>query len=142
MPSRVLIVEDEQIVAADLEWQLTREGYEVVGTTASGEEAIAMAESRQPDVVLMDVRLQGPIDGAQAADEIWAAGKIPIIFISAFAISAFAQTLERQGRGEIPGAYLSKPFSSAELMDALSMVLKGTGSRLIAGTSRCRAGAY
>lgn len=122
MPARVLIVEDEQIVAADLEWQLTRRGYEVVGMTASGEEAITMAESRQPDVVLMDVRLQGRINGAQAADEIWTAGKIPIIFIS-----AFAQALEREGRGEIAGAYLSKPFSSAELMDALGRVLKASG---------------
>ncbi len=60
---RVLIVEDEQIVAADLEGKLTRIGHQVVGVAASGEEAIPVAEELRPELVLMDVRLQGSLDG-------------------------------------------------------------------------------
>ena len=63
----ILIVEDEAIVAADLSGKLGQLGYEVVGITAKGEEAIELACSRKPQVVLMDIRLKGPMDGIEAA---------------------------------------------------------------------------
>ena len=65
----ILIVEDEHLVGFDLRRRLSRMGYTVVGITASGEEAIAHANRLRPDIVLMDVRLRGPVDGIEAAQQ-------------------------------------------------------------------------
>src|SRR5438270_1946765 len=85
MRRSVLIVEDEQIVAADLEVKLAQLGYEVIGTAASGAEAIDLAELRRPDLVLMDVRLQGMMTGVEAADRIQRVTGAPVIFVTAYA---------------------------------------------------------
>ena len=77
-PVRLLVVEDESIVALDLKSSLTMLGYQVVGTAASGEDAIARAESAHPDLVLMDINLQGEMDGVEAANTIRARLHIPI----------------------------------------------------------------
>ena len=66
----ILIVEDEAIVAADLAGKLQRLGYEVAETAAQGEEAVALAGRLRPQLVLMDIRLQGPMDGIEAAEAI------------------------------------------------------------------------
>ena len=66
----MLIVEDEQIVAADLESKLTPMGYSVVGTAASGEEAIRLAGEEKPEIVVMDIQLQGAMKGTEAAEQI------------------------------------------------------------------------
>jgi CheY-like chemotaxis protein len=65
--ARILIVEDQRVVARDIEEHLTRLGYTVVGVTSSGEEAVPLVENLGPDLVLMDIRLQGPTDGTEAA---------------------------------------------------------------------------
>ncbi len=67
MSQRILIVEDEIIVADDLEWQLKQLGYEVVGVATSGEQAVPLADREHPDIVLMDIRLQGAMTGPEAA---------------------------------------------------------------------------
>ncbi len=69
---RILIVEDEGIVAADLESTLQKLGYTVVGTAATGEQAVEKAEKTAPDLVLMDIRLKGEMDGIDAAEQITA----------------------------------------------------------------------
>jgi hypothetical protein len=77
-PARILIVEDEQIVAVDLEGQLERLGYQVVGMAVSGEDACTMVASEQPDLILMDVRLDGPMDGIDAAHRIRQSWEVPL----------------------------------------------------------------
>ena len=67
MPARILIVEDEQIIAADLRNKLQRLGHQVIGMAIGGEEAITMADQFQPDLVLMDVQLEGAMSGTEAA---------------------------------------------------------------------------
>ncbi len=66
MNSRIMIVEDEYIVAADLEAKLTKLGYQVIGTAASGDEALSLAEEQRPHIVLMDIQLQGTMSGIDA----------------------------------------------------------------------------
>ena len=122
-PARVLIVEDEQIVAVDLEGHLERLGYQVVDTAASGEEACEKVGRAQPDLILMDVRLDGPMDGIEAAQRIRQICEVPIVFLTAYCDAA---TLERAKLAE-PYGYLVKPFVPSDLHAAIQMALyKGT----------------
>jgi CheY-like chemotaxis protein len=118
-PIRVLIVEDERLIGADLRRRLSRLGYAVVGTAASGEEAVEHAQRLQPDLVLMDVRLRGRMDGIEAAQHIRAQLEIPVIFMSAYTT---VQTLEHIWR-TMPAGYLSKPFFESQLRLALERAL-------------------
>lgn len=120
MSSRILIVEDQFIVAADLEAKLVKLGYKVIGTAASGEEAIELAEQRRPDVVLMDIQLQGRMTGTEAAQRIRQETGSAIIFVTAFA----AVFLRDPAIMQPPGLCLSKPFSTLQLKSALESVLK------------------
>lgn len=115
MNPRVLIVEDELIVAADLEMKLRRLGYVIVGVAVSGEEAIQMAETANPDVVLMDIQLQGQMSGTEAARLIQTRRGVPIIFVTAFANIFLREPQQMQP----PGICLSKPFSTHQLKAAL-----------------------
>jgi DNA-binding NtrC family response regulator len=117
---RILIVEDERIIGFDLRRRLARMGYTVVAITASGEEAIAYAEQLRPDVVLIDVRLRGPIDGVEAAQQIWTQHQIPVVFMSG---DTTVETLERVWR-TVPAGYLSKPFFEDQLRAALERTLE------------------
>ena len=113
---RILIVEDEQIVAADLQSKLDRIGQEVIGVATSGEEAVAMAASLMPDLVLMDFQLRGSMDGAQAAQKIRQRRPVPVIFIT-----AFAEIFARDPVLFAPfGFCLSKPFSMNQLRTILA----------------------
>jgi len=124
--ARVLIVEDEQIVAVDLEGHLNRLGYQVVDTAASGEEACEKVAKAQPDLVLMDVRLEGPMDGIEAAQRIRQVCTAPIVFLTAYTDAA---TLERAKLAE-PYGYLVKPFVPGDLHAAIQMALyKGSVDR-------------
>src|SRR5512143_479744 len=102
---KLLVVEDESIVALDLKSSLTMLGYEVIGTAASGEDAIAWAEAGHPDLVLMDINLQGQMDGVEAANRIRARLHTPVIFLTACVDDA---TLQRAKVTE-PFGYLIKP---------------------------------
>lgn len=119
MSGRILIVEDEYIVAADLATKLIKLGYEVVGTAASGGEATQLAEQHRPDVVLMDIQLQGSMSGTEAAEVIRQKTGCPIIFVTAFA----AVFLRDPAIMQPPGLCISKPFSSTQLKAALRTVL-------------------
>ena len=81
---RILVVEDETIVALDIRDQLARQGYEAVGHAIRGDQAIALAESLRPDLVLMDIQLSGPMDGIDAAQAIRTRLGIPVVFLTAF----------------------------------------------------------
>lgn len=77
---RILIVEDDMIIAANLSLQLTKLGYEVIGIVSRGEDAITTAKQNNPDIILMDVNLKGSIDGIDAAIAIHLQNEIPHIF--------------------------------------------------------------
>ena len=122
MTARILIVEDESIVQLDLESQLKRLGHSVVGTASAGEEAIAKAAELAPDLVLMDVRLEGAMDGIEAARRIQAARPIPIIYVTAYASSVGGV----EGAAA-PGACVSKPFRTTELQAVIAEALASSG---------------
>ncbi|MCY2989764.1 MAG: response regulator [Planctomycetota bacterium] len=116
---RLLIVEDEAIVAADLELRLARLGYQVAGTAASGEQALALAEHVRPDLVLMDILLQGEMDGIQAAQELRTRLRLPVVFLTAY---AERDTLQRAKLTE-PLGYILKPFEDRELETIIEIAL-------------------
>src|SRR4051794_3773801 len=91
-PIRVIAVEDERLVARDLEWRLTQMGYEVPALADSAEQALAMINDHRPNLVLMDIRLKGPKDGIEAARVVRERFDIPVIFVTAH---ADADTLKR-----------------------------------------------
>jgi CheY-like chemotaxis protein len=116
---RVLIVEDEVIVADDLECQLKQIGYETIGIAASGEEALSLAEQTRPDIVIMDIQLQGRMTGIEAANSIQRKTGAAIIFVTAFA----AVFVRDPGQMQPPGICLGKPFSTVQLRAALQSVM-------------------
>lgn len=124
----VLIVEDEQLVALDLKGHLERLGYRVMDMVASGAEACDTASRTQPDLILMDVRLEGPMDGIEAAQRIRQVCEAPIVFLTAYSDAA---TLERAKQVE-PYGYLVKPFAPSDLHAAIQMALyKGNVDRAL-----------
>ena len=117
--ARILIVEDQVIVARDEQYTLEDLGYIVVGSSVTGEDAIAKAEEHQPDLVLMDIMLKGEMDGIEAAQQIRERFDIPVIFVTAYADRA---TLHRAKLIE-PFGYILKPFEEADLRTNIEMAL-------------------
>lgn len=118
--TKILITEDEGIVALDLQSTLEGMGYSVVAVASSGEEAIEKAEKTQPDLVLMDIMLAGDMDGVTAAEQIHDQLHIPVIFLTAYADD---HILERAKRAE-PYGYIIKPFKEdREVHIAIEMAL-------------------
>src|SRR5688572_7457583 len=116
---RMLVVEDERIVSMDLQRRLKAMGYEIAGSAVSGEEAIEKAEALRPDMVLMDIMLDGELDGTQAAEIIRSRFSIPVVYLTAYADSA---TLERAKITE-PFGYILKPFEERELHGHIEIAL-------------------
>lgn len=116
---RILIVEDEQIVAEDLKNSLENLGYEVAGMISSGEEAVNIATEASPDIVLMDIKLPGGLDGIETALQIRRQHRLPIIFLTAFSDD---KTLDSAKLAE-PYGYIIKPFEEKSLRSTLEMAL-------------------
>jgi len=116
---RILIVEDEALIAMELEDRLTQLGHTVCGRTISGEEAVSTIEELQPELVLMDVNLAGKMNGVEAASEIRKNHDIPIVFLSAFSDE---ELLQKAAHTE-PYGYLVKPFEERELHSTITMAL-------------------
>lgn len=116
---RILIVEDQRLIAADIEATLVRLGYQVAASVASGEDAVRMAADVHPDLVLMDIRLRGEMDGVQAAEAIRARTDVPVIYLTAYADE---ETLLR-ARVTSPFGYLVKPFNERELRAAIEIAI-------------------
>jgi|WetSurMetagenome_2_1015567.scaffolds.fasta_scaffold00450_19 PAS domain S-box-containing protein len=114
---RIFIVEDEAIVAADLAETLVSLGYRVAGTARSGESAVEKITGLHPDLVLMDIHLDGKMDGVDAAGEIHRTSDIPIVFLTAYADN---ELLERAKHTE-PYGYLIKPYDDRELRSVIEM---------------------
>ncbi|PZV16581.1 MAG: hybrid sensor histidine kinase/response regulator [Leptolyngbya sp.] len=117
--TRILIVEDEQIVADDLRETLEILGYEVAGLAVSGEEAIAKVVTTQPHLVLMDIRLEGAMDGIEASHIIQTNFQLPVVYLTANADRA---TLERVKQSQ-PFGYVMKPFSERSLATTIEIAI-------------------
>jgi signal transduction histidine kinase len=115
----VVIVDDEQIVALDIRRTLERLGYAVPAMAADGEEAVRVAGELRPDLVLMDIRLRGTMDGIEAAGRISTQYGVPVVFLTAFSDAA---TLER-AKSCGPFGFLVKPFEERELHSTIEVAL-------------------
>jgi diguanylate cyclase (GGDEF)-like protein len=118
--AKILIVEDESIIAEDIADSLESIGYTVVGIVASGEEAILLAGKLQPDLVLMDIMLQGEMDGITAAEQIQSRYQIPAIYLTAYADD---KTLERV-KDTNPFGYIVKPYEEKNLHLTIQIALQ------------------
>jgi PAS domain S-box-containing protein len=116
---RILIVEDEYVVVLDIQRRLQSMGYTVVGRVASGEAAVEKAVETRPDLVLMDIRLKGEMDGVEAAEQIQSRYNIPVIYLTAYADDAILQ----RAKLTAPYGYLIKPFEDRELQIIIEMAI-------------------
>ncbi|WP_296795024.1 response regulator [uncultured Methanobrevibacter sp.] len=119
MNERILIVEDEAITALDLKYSLEELGYEVVGTVDTGQDAIDTANETVPDVVLMDIKLKGDMEGIEAAAVI-SKSNIPIIYLTA---NTDTDTFEKSNVGGVYG-FVSKPYDITKLDETLKATLE------------------
>ena len=117
-PRSILVVEDESIVAQDIQSTIKNIGHEVAGWATSAEEAVALTDETRPDVVLMDIRLGGDDDGIVAAEQIRQHFDVPVIFLTAFADE---ETLARAKLAG-PFGYIVKPFDDSDLRAAIDFV--------------------
>ena len=117
--TQIMIVEDESIVAKDIEMSLNKLGYSVCSLASSGEEAIRKAGEDRPDLVLMDIVLQGEMSGVEAAGQIRLQFDIPVIYLTAYADE---KTLNLAKITE-PFGYMLKPFEEKKTHTAIEMAL-------------------
>src|SRR6266545_3318443 len=115
----ILVVEDEKIVAKDIQRTLSGLGYSVVGIASSGEEAVRKSAELRPGLILMDIRLGGAMNGIQAAGLIREQLNAPIVYVTAFSDS---ETLARAMSAE-PFGYIVKPFKETDLRSTIELAL-------------------
>ncbi|AKB74923.1 response regulator receiver [Methanosarcina lacustris Z-7289] len=116
---RILIVEDEHIVAMGIKRMLKGLGYTVTGVASSGEDAISKAESTFPDLVLMDIMLKGELDGVEAAKEIIERFDVPVVYLTAYSDSNILERVKKTG----PSGYIVKPFDEKDLYSNIEIAL-------------------
>ena len=114
-----MIVEDNSIVAKDIQNSLKTLGFDVCASVPSGEEALEKTEEQRPDLVLMDIMLKGEMNGTEAAEQIRSRFSIPVIYLTAYADE---EILEKAKVTE-PFGYIIKPFEEKELNTAIEMAL-------------------
>ena len=118
MPIRVVIAEDEAIIRLDLKETLEEEGYEVVGETGRGDEAVELVKQHHPDLAILDVKMPG-MDGLTAASQITADKQAAVLILTAFS----QRDLIEKARDAGALAYLVKPFQKSELIPAVEVAL-------------------
>ncbi len=116
---KILVVEDEAIIAMDIQSILKKMGYVDSEVVFSGEESIEKVAARRPHLVLMDIKLKGKLDGIQAAKHIFHEYKVPVVYITAFGDEA---TIKR-ANGTARFGYITKPFEEAELKSTIQKAL-------------------
>ena len=116
---RILVVEDERLVAMDIRNAVNQSGYDVVGIAASGEEAVRLAEEFRPDVALMDIVLEGQGDGVKAAAYLRSELDIPVVYLTAYEDE---QTFQR-AKQTAPFGYIVKPFRGMQLRNQIELAL-------------------
>src|SRR5258707_11836122 len=115
---RVVIAEDEAIIRLDLKELLQEDGYDVVGETGRGDEAVELVRDLRPDLVILDIKMPG-LDGLSAARQIATDRLAPVLMITAFS----QRELVEQARGAGALAYLAKPFQKSDLIPAIEVAL-------------------
>ena len=118
-PAKILIVEDEMIIGANISLQLTKLGYEVTGIVTRGEEAIIHVKQHKPDIVLMDIQLKGDLDGIETVQLMHQEIDIPVIYLTA---NADQEHFDR-AKSTNPYAFISKPFKKMDLQHAIELVI-------------------
>ncbi|MEJ5254284.1 MAG: response regulator [Acidimicrobiales bacterium] len=118
MPTRVVIAEDEAIIRLDLKETLEEEGYEVVGETGRGDEAVELVKQLEPDIAILDIKMPG-LDGLSAAREIAGERRAAVLILTAFS----QRDLIEQARDAGALAYLVKPFQRSELIPAIEVAI-------------------
>ncbi|MEA2038554.1 MAG: PAS domain S-box protein [Thermodesulfobacteriota bacterium] len=116
---KILVVEDERIVAEDIARILRNLGYDVLAIVSSGEDAVKIAEEKLPDLVLMDIMLEGDMNGIEAAGQIFSRFGIPVMYLTAYADD---ERLQRAKKTE-PFGYILKPFEERELYSSIEIAL-------------------
>ncbi|MHC4540829.1 MAG: response regulator, partial [Planctomycetota bacterium] len=116
---KILIVEDEGVVALDIEARLKRLGYNTVDTACFGDEAVKKAAKLAPDLVLMDIKLRGDMDGTEAARQIRDRFNIPVVYVTAYSDEAILKS----AKASEPYGYIVKPFGNRELRATVEMAL-------------------
>ncbi len=116
---KILVVEDEMIIAAKISMQLTSLGYEVTGILPRGEEAILHVQENKPDIILLDINLKGNLDGIETAAQLQQHGHIPVIYITANSDEA---TFNR-AKSTKPYAFIAKPFKQLDLQRAIELTI-------------------
>jgi len=119
MSMNILVVEDESIVAKDIQVCLRKLGYDVTGVVDTGERAIEMVEQNTPDLIMMDIMLKGDISGVQAAEAIRKKNDIPVIFLTAYTDK---DTVNKAKETE-PYGYIIKPFKEIDIQTAIEIAL-------------------
>jgi DNA-binding LytR/AlgR family response regulator len=118
--AKILMVEDDMIIAADISMQLTKLGYEVIGINTRGEDAINTIEHNRPDLILMDIVLSGKMNGIEAAQIILEKFQVPLIFLTSNSDDAtFQRALTAR-----PYAFISKPFQKSDLERTIKLALQ------------------
>ena len=114
---RILVVEDDAIIAMEISERLKRMDYDVTGIVSTGEEAISLAIEKPPDLILMDIHLRGEMDGTEAARQITSHVEVPVIYLTAYSDQ---ETRERAHQIFSYG-YIIKPFNDQQLLCAIDM---------------------
>lgn len=125
MASRIIIVEDEGIVALDLESILLQAGYQVVAMACTGGEVIQTVQETIPDLALIDIRLKGPMDGIELAHVLRERFELPVVFLTGHTDQ---QTIARASLARTLG-YVAKPFGQAELLSSIELALRRSRNR-------------
>jgi DNA-binding NarL/FixJ family response regulator len=118
---RIVVAEDEMIIALDMKRKLERLGHRVVSTVNSGAAAIAEAKKLQPDLLVMDIGLKGPIDGVRAVNAIWKEKRIPVVFVSAYSDESTLQEVAQLR----PAGIVMKPVAEEDLLATVQSALAG-----------------
>lgn len=121
--ARLLIVEDEPLIAADMQAMLEEMGHDVVGIAHNGSTAVSLAHQEQPDLALLDIRLHGEPDGVEVAQELTSKLRIPFLYITSHADPA---TLERV-KATKPEGFVIKPFEAADLRAQITIAMARIG---------------
>lgn len=116
---KILIVEDESIVALDLSMRLQKEDYDVVGIAAGSDEAIPLFTDQKPDLVLMDINIKGSRDGIETAKALKKIHDVPLIFLTAFSQTEYVN----RAKAVNPSAYLVKPFNNESLHTSIQIAI-------------------
>ncbi len=117
--SRIFFVEDDEILARVIEWRLTKLGHSVCGSSNNGEEAIEKIQQLTPDLVLLDIQLQGDMDGINIGEFLASKTKIPFIYLTSHTEENFLKRAKKTG----PKGYIKKPFDDEGLRVAIELAI-------------------